>query len=64
MAKSLSRDERIWRAEADAYTMARYEEIMGDARRRAAAIAAAKKQASDLTKKANAMSKAAGTKRK
>lgn len=64
MAKSLSREERIWRAEADADTMARYEEIMGDARRRAAAIAAAKKQASDLTKRANAMSKVAGTKRK
>lgn len=64
MAKSLSRDERLWRAEADADTMARYEEIMGDAKRRAAAIAAAKKQVSDLTKRAAAMSKAAGIKRK
>lgn len=58
MAK-LSADEKKWRAESDAETMARYEEIMGDASRRAAATKVARQKAADLTKRANAMSRVA-----
>lgn len=60
MAKILS-DEKRWRAESDADTMARYEEIMGDASRRAAAIKVAKQRAADLTKRADAMSHVANS---
>lgn len=59
MAK-LSADEKKWRAESDAETMARYEEIMGDASRRAAATKVARQKAADLTKRADAMSRVAG----
>lgn len=55
-------DEKKWQAEEDAYTMARYEEIMSDSARRNAAIKAAKEKASDLNKRANAMNKVAGSK--
>ena len=58
----LSVDEKKWQAESDAETMARYEEIMADSARRNAAVKAAKEKASDLNKRANAMSKVAGTK--
>ena len=58
----LSVDEKKWQAESDAETMARYEEIMSDSARRSAAIKAAKEKASDLNKRASAMSKVAGTK--
>lgn len=60
MAK-ISSDEKRWRAESDAETMARYEEIMGDASRRAAAVKVAKQRAADLTKSANAMSRVANS---
>lgn len=56
----MSADEKKWRAESDAETMARYEEIMADSARRSAAIKAAKEKASDLNKRASAMSKVAG----
>lgn len=56
MAK-ISNDEKRWRAEADADAMARYEEIMGDASRRAAAVKVAKTRAAELTKRASAMSR-------
>lgn len=61
MAK-LSDKEKKWQAEEDAYTMARYEEIMADSARKNAAVKAAKEKASDLNKRANAMNKVAGTK--
>ncbi len=61
MAK-LSIDEKKWRAESDAETMARQEDIMADSARRNAAVKAAKEKASDLNKRANAMNKVAGTK--
>ena len=61
MAK-ISNNDKKWQAEEDAYTMARYEEIMADSARRSAAIKAAKEKASDLNKRASAMSKVAGTK--
>ena len=63
MAK-LSVDEKKWQAESDAETMARDEEIMADSARRSAAIKAAKEKASDLNKRASAMSKVASTKSK
>ena len=60
--KSMTAEERRWRAESDADTMARYQEIMGDAKRRAAAAKVAKTRASDLMKSANAMQKVANMK--
>jgi len=60
MAERMSAQEKRWRAESDADTMARYQEIMGDSKRKSAAIAAAKRQADALTKRANAMKAAAG----
>ena len=63
MAK-ISAEEKRWRAEADADTMARYQEIMSDKTRMNAAIKAAKSQASELTKRASRMSAVATRKRK
>jgi hypothetical protein len=63
MAKSTVFNEKRWQAESDAETMARYEEIMNDSKRRAAAIKVAKDRAADLTKRANAMQKVAGSSR-
>lgn len=62
--KSMTADEKRWRAESDADTMARYEEIMADASRRKAAVYMAKKRADELTKRANAMNRVAKTKSK
>jgi len=59
MAK-MTADERKWRAEEDANTMARYEEIMSDTSRRNAAVKAARERAADLNKRAAALSRAAG----
>lgn len=52
MAK-ISVDEKKWQAEEDAYTMARYEEIMADSARKNAAIKAAREKADDLNKRAS-----------
>ena len=60
----MTADEKRWRAESDAETMARYQEIISDASRKKAAIAAAKTKASELTKRAQAMQFAAGGKLK
>ena len=60
--KLMSADEKRWQAESDARTMAQYEEIMQDSARRRAAVAEAKKQASDLNKRAAVMNKVAGNK--
>lgn len=62
--KSMTVDEKRWRAESDADTMARYEEIMADSARRKAAVSMAKKRADELTKRANAMTRVASTKPK
>lgn len=59
MAK-ISNMEKQWQAEEDARTLARYYEIMGDSRRKAAAMKQAKTEATSLEKKANAMKKAYG----
>ena len=58
--KVMNADEKRWQAESDAETMARYEEIMGDASRRSAAIKVAKQKAADLTKRAGVMTRVAG----
>lgn len=60
---TMSADEARWRAEEDARTMARYEEIMSDTKRRTAAVKEAKRQAEDLNKRANVMTRVAGTKK-
>jgi len=53
------RKEQQWQAESDARTLAEYQEILSDKARLKRATTAAKKQAANLTKRANAMSKAA-----
>ena len=63
MAK-MSADEKRWQAESDANTMMRYQEIMSDKKRMAAAQKEAKRQADALTKRANAMMLASGGKLK
>lgn len=60
----LNADEKKWRAESDADTMARYEEIMADKSRRTAAIKAAQTRAADLSKRAAAMLRVGSTKSK
>lgn len=53
MAESkMSNEELRWQAESDAETMARYEEILSDPKRRQRAVNAAKKKAADLQKRA------------
>lgn len=60
----MSAEEKKWRAESDAETMARYQEIISDSSRKKAAIAAAKTKANELTKRAQAMQFAVGGKMK
>ena len=48
--------ELQWQAEDDARTMARYQEIISDKTRLKRATIAARKEAANLTKRANAMS--------
>lgn len=62
MAK-LKKVENSWQADYDADTMARYEEIMADAKRRNAAIKVARKKAKDLESSANNMKKVASRKK-
>lgn len=66
MAKkqSLSFDEKKWQAEEDARTMARYQEIMTDSKRKSAAIKQARLEAEALQKRANAMKMTYGGKLK
>ncbi len=53
----MSKQELLWRAQSDADTMARYDEIMSDSKRRTAAVKAAKEQADKLNKQAAAMTR-------
>ena len=53
------KSELQWQAEDDARTMARYQEIISDKARLKRATTAARKEAVNLTKIANAMSIAA-----
>jgi hypothetical protein len=54
--------EQKFQAQDDAYTMARYQEIMADKARASRAIKVAKQQASNMRKQADAMTKVANTK--
>lgn len=57
-----NKDRQQWQAEDDARVMAQYQEIMSDRFRMNRAIKEANKQASDLSKRANAMKNAANIK--
>lgn len=63
MAK-LNPMEKKWQAEDDARTLSRYQEIMSDSKRKAAAIKQAKVEAARLEKQANNMKLASGGKLK
>lgn len=56
MAK-ISKMEKQWQAEEDARTLARYQEIMSDKKRRTQAAAQARSQAADYEKRAAALKK-------
>nr|DAF16344.1 MAG TPA: hypothetical protein [Crassvirales sp.] len=63
-SKKLSADELRWRAEEDARTLERYQEIMNDKDRLKAALAQAEKQVDNLKERANAISKSITTLKK
>lgn len=63
-SKKLSADELGWRAEEDARTLERYQEIMNDKDRLKAALAQAEKQVDNLKERANAISKSITTLKK
>ena len=63
MAK-ISFNEKKWQAEEDARTMARYQEIMNNSKRKNAAIKQAKLEAANLQKRADALKMAYGGKLK
>lgn len=60
--KAISSDEQRWRAEEDARTLARYNEIVSDKKRLGSAVKVAKSQYEDLNKRATAMKKVANKK--
>ena len=62
MNRISKKSEQQWQAESDAHTMAQYQEILSDRNRMNRAIKVAKQQATDLTKRANAMKSVANTK--
>lgn len=64
MTKDEVKREQEWQAMEDARTMAIYQEIMSDKARIGRAIKVAKKQASELQKRANTMSKVAKSTKK
>lgn len=55
--KQMSEDELKWRAEEDARTLERYQEIMNDKARLDRAMKAAKKTVDNLQERAAALSK-------
>lgn len=61
MKVKMSNDQLQWQAEEDARTMARYQEILSDRSRMSRAVKEASRQASDLSKRADAMKSAAST---
>lgn len=63
MAKTSS-IEKNWQIEEDARTLARYQEIMMDAKRKKAAMNKAKQEAANLQKRAEVMQMAGGGKLK
>lgn len=57
-AKNLSKKSIDWQADCDARTMSDYQRIMGDPKRKAAAIKRAKELATELEERADAMRRA------
>ena len=55
--KELSKDELRWRAEEDARTLERYQEIMSDKKRLDMALAKAKETVTNLEQRAKALNK-------
>lgn len=64
MAKKINSMEKLWQAEEDARTMARYQEIMNDSKRKSAAMKQAKLEVANLQKRVNDMKKVYGGKLK
>lgn len=63
----LKNNDAAWQADYDAETMARYQEIISDSKRKAAAMRAAKSKVRDLEKSYNnmkAVSRGTGRKKK
>ena len=58
---TLKNENLKYQAESDAYTMAKYQEILNDKARMNRAIKEANKQAQELNKRASAMRNAANT---
>lgn len=58
-----SKEELKWRAQSDADTLMRYQEIANDKARYNAAVKAAKSTAAELTSRANAFKKVASKKK-
>lgn len=56
--------EADYQAEYDAETMMRYQEIIGDSRRKTAAMKAAKRKENELKKSLNNMQKVTSSKKK
>lgn len=63
-SKKLSVDELRWRAEEDARTLERYQEIIKDKERLKAALAQAEKQIDNLKQRADAIAKTVTTLKK
>lgn len=63
MAKKINMNA-LWQAEDDARTLAMYQEIMNDNKRKAAAMKQAKTQAKELERRAKNMKLASGGKLK
>ena len=61
MTAKMGKMEAQWRAQEDARIMAEYQKIIGDKKRMGMAVREAKKTASDLTKRADAMQAVAKT---
>jgi len=59
MSRAVDADEKRWKAESDALTLAEAEQIKADTRRSAAARKAAMKMADDAKERANSFSKIA-----
>lgn len=64
MAKKIVFSNQDWQKEEDARTLARYNEIMNDSKRKAAAITQVKKEADRLQKQADSYKFALGGKLK
>ena len=56
------KEQQKYQAQEDAYTMARYQEILQDKARVARAVKVAKEQATNIQQQASAMQKVANTK--